>query len=42
MQYMVTSVVRRRRVPGVLSAPLLLGTSLWLLYATVSESEAAA
>lgn len=42
LQHIVTSVVQRRRVPGVLSAPLLLATALWLLLATVSMSESGA
>ena len=42
LQHIVTSVVQRRRVPGVLSAPLLLATALWLLLATVSTSESGA
>jgi Protein of unknown function with HXXEE motif len=30
--HLVASALLRRRVPGVLSAPLLLGAAVWLLY----------
>jgi hypothetical protein len=42
LQHIVTSLVQRRRLPGVLSAPLLLGTALWLLYAAMFMSEGGA
>ena len=34
--HLVGTALAGRRVPGVLSAPLLLVTALWLLYATLS------
>jgi len=39
--HLAASALVGRRVPGVLSAPLLLATALWLLYATLNFGRAA-
>jgi len=39
--HIVAAVTSRRRVPGVLSAPLLLAASLWVLTAAAHPAEAA-
>jgi len=40
--HLVRTAIARRRVPGVLSAPLLLVSALWLLYAATRPEWAAA
>ena len=40
--HLVGTAIARRRVPGVLSAPVLLVTAVWLLYAATRPESAAA
>ncbi len=40
--HLAGTAIARRRVPGVLSAPVLLGSALWLLYAATRPEWAAA